>query len=177
LVVVPRHPQRFDAVADLIANAGFTLSRRSAWQDERPPRDAGACDVWLGDSMLEMPAWYTLGDLALLCGSFAPLGGQNLIEGAACGCPLVLGPHTFNFSDAAELAIAAGAAVRVADIGEAVVAAAALVSPAQALERTRRSQAGLAFANTHRGAAARMAARIVAVAERRAGRATLASAG
>ena len=170
LVVVPRHPQRFDAVAELIENAGFTLSRRSAWHDGQPPRDAGACDVWLGDSMLEMPAWYALGDVALLGGSFAPLGGQNLIEAAACGCPLVLGPHTFNFSAAAELAIGAGAAVRVADIGSAVAAAVALVSPAEAPQRTRRSDAAFAFAGAHRGAAARMAARILHVAERRGAR-------
>ena len=166
LVVVPRHPQRFDAVAELIANAGFALSRRSAWPDDRPPRDAADCDVWLGDSMLEMPAWYALGGVALLGGSFAPLGGQNLIEAAACGCPLVLGPHTFNFSDAAELAIAAGAAVRVADVVAGVDAAVALVAPARAEERRRRSDAALAFAGAHRGAAERMTARILDVADR-----------
>jgi 3-deoxy-D-manno-octulosonic-acid transferase len=165
LVVVPRHPQRFDAVAELITNAGFALSRRSAWHDD-PPRDAADCDVWLGDSMLEMPAWYALADVALLGGSFAPLGGQNLIEAAACGCPLVLGPHTFNFSAAAELAIAAGAAVRVADVVAGVDAAVALVAPARAEERRRRSDAALAFAGAHRGAAERMAARILAVADR-----------
>ncbi|MEO5845180.1 MAG: 3-deoxy-D-manno-octulosonic acid transferase, partial [Caldimonas sp.] len=79
LVVVPRHPQRFEAVAESIAAAGFSMSRRSAWSgDERAA--AAAADVWLGDSMLEMPAWYALADVALLGGSFAPLGGQNLIE-------------------------------------------------------------------------------------------------
>ena len=170
LVVVPRHPQRFDAIAELIATAGFTLSRRSAWRDDAPPADAAAVDVWLGDSMLEMPAWYALGDVALLGGSFAPLGGQNLIEAAACGCPLVLGPHTFNFSDAAELAIAAGAATRVADIVAGVAAAVALASPAATGERARRAEAALAFAGAHRGAAARMAKRIVDVAERAAER-------
>jgi len=166
LVIVPRHPQRFGSVAELVANAGFTLSRRSAWHDDVRARDAPDCDVWLGDSMLEMPAWYALGDVALLGGSFAPLGGQNLIEAAACGCPLVLGPHTFNFSDAAELAIAAGAAVRVDDIVAGVAAAVALASPEQAAERARRSQAALAFTGAHRGAAARMAARILDVADR-----------
>ncbi|HTJ04055.1 MAG TPA: 3-deoxy-D-manno-octulosonic acid transferase [Caldimonas sp.] len=166
LVIVPRHPQRFGSVAELVANAGFTLSRRSAWHGDVRARDASDCDVWLGDSMLEMPAWYALGDVALLGGSFAPLGGQNLIEAAACGCPLVLGPHTFNFSDAAELAIAAGAAVRVDDIVAGVAAAVALASPAQAPERARRSQAALAFTGAHRGAAARMAARILDVADR-----------
>ena len=153
LVVVPRHPQRFDAVATLIGEAGFGLSRRSAWADA-PPGDAASADVWLGDSMREMPAWYALADVALLGGSFAPLGGQNLIEAAACGCPVVMGPHTFNFADAAELALAAGAAIRVATMEEGVARALAL---GQGDERRQRSEAGLAFAAAHRGAAARMA--------------------
>jgi len=157
LVVVPRHPQRFDAVASLITAAGFTLSRRSAWPDG-PPAAAAADDVWLGDSMGEMPAWYALADAALLGGSFVPLGGQNLIEAAACGCPVVMGPHTFNFADAAELALAAGAAIRVATIEEGVARALAL---GQGDERRQRSEAGLAFAAAHRGAAARMAEAIL----------------
>jgi 3-deoxy-D-manno-octulosonic-acid transferase len=67
-------------------------------------------DIWLGDSLGEMAMYYALSDVALLGGSFAPLGGQNLIEAAACGCPVVMGPHTFNFAQAAEVAVAAGAA-------------------------------------------------------------------
>ncbi|HEY2561316.1 MAG TPA: 3-deoxy-D-manno-octulosonic acid transferase [Caldimonas sp.] len=165
LVVVPRHPQRFDAVAEMIAAAGLTCSRRSAWVAGQPPADAGQVDVWLGDSMLEMPAWYALADVALLGGSFAPLGGQNLIEAAACGCPLVLGPHTFNFSDAAELAIAAGAATRVADLGAGVAAAITIASPAGAAGREQQSAAARAFASAHRGAAERMARRILELAD------------
>jgi 3-deoxy-D-manno-octulosonic-acid transferase len=157
LVVVPRHPQRFDAVASLITAAGLTLARRSAWPAGPPPA-AAASDVWLGDSMGEMPAWYALADVALLGGSFAPLGGQNLIEAAACGCPVVMGPHTFNFADAAELALAADAAIRVTTIDEGVAAALAL---GQGEERRRRSVAGLAFASAHRGAAARLAEAIL----------------
>lgn len=162
LVVVPRHPQRFEAVAELIAAAGFSVSRRSAWADDAPPPEAASADVWLGDSMLEMPAWYAFADAALLGGSFAPLGGQNLIEAAACGCPVVMGPHTFNFSDAAELALAAGAATRVADLGEGVAVVVALSGEANAVERQARSARALELSRTHRGAAARMAARIVA---------------
>ena len=70
-----------------------------------------------------MPLYYALADVALLGGSFAPLGGQNLIEAAACGCPVVMGPHTFNFAEAAELALAAGAARACASIDEAVAQA------------------------------------------------------
>ena len=116
------------------------MSRRSAWPADGRPADAADVDVWLGDSMLEMPAWYALADVALLGGSFAPLGGQNLIEAAACGCPIVMGPHTFNFADAAELALAAGAATRVADMAEGVAAAVALASRSGVARRTLASR-------------------------------------
>ena len=79
--------------------------------------------MWIGDSLGEMALYYGLADVALLGGSFAPLGGQNLIEAAACGCPVVMGPHTFNFAEAAQLAQDAGAAVRVQDMEEGRVAA------------------------------------------------------
>ena len=114
-LIVPRHPQRFDTVAALVVEQGLGLSRRSQWVQGPEP-----ADVWLGDSLGEMARYYGLADVALLGGSFAPLGGQNLIEAAACGCPVLLGPSTFNFAEAAELAIAAGAACRVADMSAAV---------------------------------------------------------
>ncbi len=159
LVVVPRHPQRFEAVAGLIAAAGFSLSRRSQWAD-MPPTQAASVDVWLGDSMQEMPAWYALGDAALLGGSFAPLGGQNLIEAAACGCPVVMGPHTFNFKEAAALASAAGAATRVEDMPAGVAAAVALAGVGGRQRREEQSRRALAFASEHRGAARRTAHRV-----------------
>ena len=143
----------------MVAAAGLHGLRRSAWTDA-PPHGAGAVDVWLGDSLGEMPLYYALADVALLGGSFAPLGGQNLIEAAACGCPLVLGPHTFNFAQAAEDALAAGAAQRVADVSEGVHRAADLAGdPA----RERMSRQALDFAAQHRGAAQRMASAIVAL--------------
>ncbi len=156
LLVVPRHPQRFDEVAALVAGPGLALARRSEWR-EAPPAGAGAGDVWLGDSMGEMPLYYALADVALLGGSYAPLGGQNLIEAAACGCPVVMGPHTYNFAEAAELSLAAGASIRVADMAEGVARAVALALDA---ERARQAERAVAFAAGHRGAAERMAARI-----------------
>jgi 3-deoxy-D-manno-octulosonic-acid transferase len=162
LLIVPRHPQRFDAVAELVLAAGFTLERRSRWAG-RPPATAASAAVWLGDSMREMPAYYALADVALLGGSFAPLGGQNLIEAAACGCPIVMGPHTFNFAEAAELALAAGAATRVADMAAGVATAAALVDAPASRARAERARQAIGFAAAHHGAAARMAARIAAV--------------
>ena len=157
LCLVPRHPQRFDEVAALVAQAGFTLSRRSAWVDG-PDAEATGADVWLGDSLGEMPAYYAAADVALLGGSFAPLGGQNLIEAAACGCPLVIGPHTFNFAQAAELALAAGAAERVAGIDAGVARAVALTLGDEGAAMAARA---LAFAAAHRGAAHRMARQIL----------------
>jgi 3-deoxy-D-manno-octulosonic-acid transferase len=156
LLVVPRHPQRFDDVARLVKGAGLSLARRSDWA-EVPPDEANHVDVWLGDSMGELPLYYALAQVALLGGSFAPLGGQNLIEAAACGCPMLMGPHTFNFAQAAQLALEAGAARRVATLREAVVVACEPIDPAQ-----RRAQFArcLAFAAQHRGAADRMAQRI-----------------
>ncbi len=161
LLVVPRHPQRFDEVAALVAQSGLSMARRSRWAGDAPDAGALAADVWLGDSMGEMAAYYAAADAALLGGSFAPLGGQNLIEAAACGTPVVMGPHTYNFAEAAELAIAAGAALRVADVAEGVREAIALARPGANAGMARHA---LDFAAQHRGAAARMARRIAEVA-------------
>jgi 3-deoxy-D-manno-octulosonic-acid transferase len=161
LLLVPRHPQRFDEVAQMIAAAGFAVARRSAWGEALDPAQARA-DVWLGDSMGEMPLYYSCADVALLGGSFAPLGGQNLIEAAACGCPIVMGPHTFNFEQAADGALAERAAVRVADLEQGVARAIELASDPR---REQWSQRALAFAELHKGAAQRMAERIVRVME------------
>jgi len=146
--VVPRHPQRFDEVAALGAQHGFCVSRRSRWTQQ--PEEA---DVWVGDSLGEMALYYAMSDVALLGGSFAPLGGQNLIEAAACGCPVVLGPHTFNFTEAAELAVEAGAAKRVVDMEQGVRAARKWMDRPDA--HAAAVAAGLAFADRNRGATAR----------------------
>lgn len=158
LLLVPRHPQRFDDVAQLVREAGLSLSRRSAWTGDTP--DDPHADVWLGDSLGEMPAYYSAARLALLGGSFEPLGGQNLIEAAACGCPMLIGPSTFNFAQAAELSLEAGASERVPGIDAAVARAVELLGEPDALEAMSRQ--ALAFTQAHRGAAERMAAAIVA---------------
>jgi 3-deoxy-D-manno-octulosonic-acid transferase len=155
-LIVPRHPQRFDAVAQWAQNAGWTVSRRSSWGADlaqMPPAQAGT--LWLGDSLGEMALYYGLSQAALLGGSFLPLGGQNLIEAAACGCPVLMGPHTFNFSEVAERALAEGAALRVQDLEQALALAAELL----ATERQQAlSRAAQAFALGHRGAAQRAVA-------------------
>ena len=163
-LIVPRHPQRFGEVQALLAAAGLSVSRRSQW-DDAPE----AADVWLGDSMGEMHLYYGMAHAALLGGSFAPLGGQNLIEAAACGCPVVMGPHTFNFAQAAEASIEAGAALRAADIGDAV--AQALQLAGNVLRQQAMARAALVFAESHRGAA-RATAQLVAAELQQAGRLT-----
>lgn len=155
-LIVPRHPQRFDAVERLCQDAGFSVSRRSRWLGS--PQ---AADIWLGDSLGEMALYFGLADAALLGGSFAPLGGQNLIEAAACDCPVFMGPHTFNFAQAAELAQEAGAAFEVQDLAQAVDQAVALVQDAAALQQARSSARSLGLAN--RGAAQRTAQAVQAL--------------
>jgi len=153
-LVVPRHPQRFDEVAALMAERGWRVSRRSTWVDG-PDLDNqdDVNTLWLGDSLGEMALYYGLSDAALLGGSFAPLGGQNLIESTACGCPVVMGPHTFNFAEAAQLAEEAGAALRVADMAQAVTTALQMVRFGP--DENAHVQACMEFSQAHRGAAQR----------------------
>jgi 3-deoxy-D-manno-octulosonic-acid transferase len=148
-VFVPRHPQRFDAVAELLRQRGLPFARRS---DGRPV-PPGTSFV-LGDSMGEMLGYCAAADVVFVGGSLLPLGGQNLIEPIAVGAPVIVGPHTFNFTDATAGAIAAGAAARVPD-------AAALVDEVRALladpdRRNAMSEAGRAFCAAHRGAEERL---------------------
>ncbi len=157
LLIVPRHPQRFDDVAKMVEASELSFVRRSSWVDT-PPEDAGFADVWLGDSVGEMPIYYACADVALLGGSFAPLGGQNLIEAAACGCPVVMGPHTFNFAQASRHAVRAGAATKVPDLPHGVAVAVALVNDPTRNMHVRRA---LDFANAHRGAARLMAQQVL----------------
>lgn len=159
LLIVPRHPQRFDEIAAMIEERGITYLRRSS---DRLP-DAGT-RIWLGDSMGEMPAYFTLADLALIGGTLLPFGGQNLIEAAACGCPVLTGPHTYNFAQATEDALACGAARRVSDAGTAARMAAHLLDDREALEAMR--EAARIFSQTHRGATARTVALIRTLAEK-----------
>jgi 3-deoxy-D-manno-octulosonic-acid transferase len=126
------------------------VSRRSAWSAAPEP-----AQVWIGDSLGEMPLYYAMADCAMLGGSFAPLGGQNLIEAAACGCPVIMGPHTFNFAQASQLAEAAGAAFRVASMGEGVGAARALAQDPE--RQAAAARIAVDFARAHQGAAARTA--------------------
>ena len=148
LVIVPRHPQRFDEVATAITTRGLSLQRRSAG-DSQP----WTAQVLLGDSMGEMFAYYAMCDVAFIGGSLLPLGGQNLIEACALGKPVLVGPHTFNFELATQDALAAGAAVCVADAIELVTGSRRIL--VDETERRHMGAAALSFAGLHRGATAR----------------------
>ncbi len=158
LLFVPRHPQRFDAVAELLRASGRPVLRRAQWLAPGSDSGATADAIWLGDSMGEMPLYYAMADVALIGGSLLPLGGQNLIEACACACPVVLGPHMFNFAQASADAIAAGAARQVPDAASALLAMGQI--SADASERARMAAAALAFSSLHGGATARTVALI-----------------
>ena len=148
LVIVPRHPQRFDTVAQLLASRGLKFIRRST----SAPLDAD-CDIVLGDSMGEMAAYYRACDLAFVGGSLLSYGGQNLIEACAAGVPVLIGPYTYNFAQAAESAVAAGAAVRVNSAEDVIRLARSILQDAGLRERM--GKAGVAFCAAHRGATER----------------------
>ena len=148
LLLVPRHPQRFDAIAAELAARKLAAQRRSADEAIAPHTR-----VLLGDTMGEMFAYYAAADVALIGGSWLPFGGQNLIEACAVGTPVVVGPHTFNFQAVAEDAVRTGAALRAEDADAGMQAALALLADDQG--RTRLATAGRAFATTHQGATTR----------------------
>jgi 3-deoxy-D-manno-octulosonic-acid transferase len=148
LAIVPRHPQRFDDVAQMVESRGLSLRRRS-----QLAQGLDGADVLLGDSMGEMFAYFAACDCAFIGGSLLPLGGQNLIEACALGKPVLVGAHTFNFQQATEEAVAAGAALRVADAEDLLRQGAQLLD-----DSARRAQMGgraLEFFGHHRGATAR----------------------
>ena len=160
VVIVPRHPQRFDTVAALIAgHPALSMVRRSALDsnggggdshgDALPP----SVRILLGDTMGEMFAYYSACDIAFIGGSLLPLGGQNLIEAATVGKPVLVGLHTFNFAQSTEDAIAAGGALRVADAAEMVRKALALVADRDGCIAMGAAARG--FALQHQGATAR----------------------
>jgi 3-deoxy-D-manno-octulosonic-acid transferase len=142
VVVVPRHPQRFDEVAR------WAQSRRT--RSERP---APGERVHLGDTMGEMAFYFAACDVAIIGGSFVPVGGQNLIEGLAAGAPLIAGPSMFNFAEATRLALQAGAVLQAGTAREAIELALQLLQ--QDDRRKALSEAGKALCAAHRGATAR----------------------
>ena len=158
LCLVPRHPERFAEVADQIHQLGFKFRRRSEWCGT--PHDCTGIDVVLGDSMGEMPMYYSAANLVLMGGSLLPFGGQNLIEACAAGCPVLLGEHTYNFQQAVLDALAIGAAKRIHGdliLGRPIalmeVLKELLLHPA---ELTKMGEAARTYSIEHRGATKRI---------------------
>jgi 3-deoxy-D-manno-octulosonic-acid transferase len=142
VVVVPRHPQRFDEVAQ--------------WADGRRSRNDVPGEntrIYLGDTMGEMAFYYAACDVAVIGGSFLPLGGQNLIEALAAGAPVVVGPSMFNFAEATRLALDAGAAIQAPDASAAVRQAVEMISDRK--KRDEMARAGKKLCEAHRGATAK----------------------
>jgi 3-deoxy-D-manno-octulosonic-acid transferase len=154
LVIVPRHPQRFDAVASLLEQRELAYERRS-WGRML----AAQTRVWLGDSLGEMYAYFAACDVAFVGGSLLPLGGQNLLEACAVGKPVLIGPHTFNFTDATQLALDAGAALRIEDAHALCSEASTLLHDTARCEAMGR--AGRELMRQHQGAAVRIAAMLI----------------
>jgi 3-deoxy-D-manno-octulosonic-acid transferase len=166
-LIVPRHPQRVSEVESLITSSGLRVSRRSTWSQEAVFSAAHLNEtaqdstvILLGDSLGEMALYYSLADAALLGGSFEKLGGQNLIEAAACACPVVMGPHTFNFAEASQAAESAGAAQRASDMAEAMKLAVDTVQN-RPLQKQKSANA-FQFAQQHGGATQRTVQAVLA---------------
>ncbi len=108
-VIVPRHPQRFDKVSDMMRNRGLSFQRRSQLTSSVPPHT----QVILGDSLGEMFSYYAACDFTFIGGSLLKFGGQNLIEAAVMGKPIIIGKFTYNFAEPSKNAVRAGAAIRI----------------------------------------------------------------
>jgi 3-deoxy-D-manno-octulosonic-acid transferase len=148
-VIVPRHPQRFGEVAELLVKRHIPFQRRSENQPIEPETE-----VVLGDSMGEMFAYYAAADIAFIGGSLLPYGGQNLIEACAVGTPVLIGPHTYNFSMAVDEAVKAGAAKRVTDAADLAHTLGTLLR--DEIQRQAMRAAGLEFSRQHAGATLRL---------------------
>jgi 3-deoxy-D-manno-octulosonic-acid transferase len=148
-VIVPRHPQRFDQVAELLDQRGISYCRRS--RDDMPDTHT---QVLLGDSMGELFAFYAACDVAFIGGSLRPFGGHNLLEACALAKPVIIGPSTYNFQEATELGIEAGGVVQVQDAEALAKAVTALLTNAP--RRREVGAAAHAFAMAHRGAVERL---------------------
>ena len=149
LVLVPRHPERFDRVAALAERQGMTLVRRSTGAVCGPE-----AAVFLGDTMGELPVLIAAADAAFIGGSLVPVGGHNLLEAAAVGVPVAIGPHAFNFAEITRLLVAEGAAVQVADTGE--LASLMIAWLGDAALRARIGEQGRRVVARNRGALARL---------------------
>ncbi|MFP5465793.1 MAG: 3-deoxy-D-manno-octulosonic acid transferase, partial [Gammaproteobacteria bacterium] len=156
LVLVPRHPERFDAVAGEVSRAGFACARRS-----RGEQVGGGTAVYLGDTMGELQMLYACADVAFVGGSFSGTGGHNMLEPAALGLPVATGPSLFNFQQVAD-ALAGTGALQVVTDAEGLAGALGRWLLDDAARRSAGGRAR-AFVEANRGALARTLAQVEAL--------------
>jgi 3-deoxy-D-manno-octulosonic-acid transferase len=152
LLIAPRHPKRFDEVADLIADSGLSWARRST-----PAGTLDAtCDVILLDSIGELRAVFPLADIAFIGGSIASHGGQNVVEAAVEGVCVVTGPHTDNFAAIIKTFLSAGALVQLDEVAISEAAKQLATTIKELLDdESRRQEIGqraMAVCDSNRGA-------------------------
>jgi 3-deoxy-D-manno-octulosonic-acid transferase len=150
-VIVPRHPQRFDVVAALLEQLGINYQRKALLNSEALQANT---QVVLGDTMGEMSVYYAASDIAFIGGSLLNYGGQNLIEAAHVGKPILIGEHTYNFAQASNDAVTAGAAMRVKDADDLMQKVNELLK--SKIELANMQQAALRFSDAYAGATARL---------------------
>ncbi len=148
LVLVPRHPPRFDKVASLCLSEGFTLSRRCLHET------AKQADVFLVDTLGELRQFYAASDIAFIGGSLVPVGGHNVLEAAVAGIPVIFGPHMFNFLEAGRRLKEAGGAVQISDGGQLAGIVIDLLHHVN--HNLRMGEAGREFVEAGRGALGRV---------------------
>lgn len=149
LILVPRHPERFERVAARVARHGLTVVRRSS--GDLPDEST---QVYLGDTMGELPALLGASDAAFIGGSLVPVGGHNMLEAAAQGVPVCFGPHTFNFSLISRMLLDRGAALEVSDPMQLAEVLQDWLS--DAISRAAAGEAGRQVVEANRGALERL---------------------
>ena len=151
LLLVPRHPERFDSIATLLDRQGIGFVRRSTGTT-----CGNECSVVLGDTMGELTTFYAAADVAFVGGSLVKIGGHNLLEPAALKLPLITGPHTYNAADIAEMFQEQGVARAVNNQMELAAAVVDLLGSSS--ERDRLGVAGQNLIESNRGALDRLLA-------------------
>jgi 3-deoxy-D-manno-octulosonic-acid transferase len=149
LILVPRHPERFQAVAGMLSRRGVSFVRRSSGDPV-----TAATEVFLGDTLGELTMFYAAADAAFVGGSLVPVGGHNSLEPAALGLPILTGPYTFNAEDIAEMMRESGAAIEVSDADSLAEAATAVLADPGV--RAERGAAGQRIVAENRGALDRL---------------------
>ncbi len=146
LVLVPRHPERFDGVAKVCESSGLKVVKRT----DNPLEIDADIDVYLGNTMGELGLLYAASDIAFVGGSLVPFGGQNILEPCALGLPVIFGPHMSNFEEISKLTVEANAGVCVQDVEQLQTEISTLINHPNQRDQIGRN--GIALIEQHKGA-------------------------